>query len=112
MDPPYPGTMNNYEAFYGKFDQLFSKQIKFEDMTKSSFFLKELEKLVEIAANKSNYLLLSINSRIKPAYEDVINMCSFYGDVSLKQKKHNYQVSGKENKNKNRELLIEVKFYK
>lgn len=112
MDPPYPGTMNNYEGFYGKFDKLFDKQLYFEDLTKSNVFLKKLEELIEIASTKANYALLSINSKTKPSYKDVINMCSFYGKVTLKQKKHNYQVSGKKNKNKNMELLIEVKFYK
>jgi adenine-specific DNA-methyltransferase len=26
MDPPYPSTMNNYDAFYGLFDEMFSKK--------------------------------------------------------------------------------------
>ena len=112
MDPPYPGTMNNYEGFYGKFDKLFFKSIKFKDLTKSNSFLNELERLIELSSTKANYLLLSINSRITPSYKDVINLCSFYGKVNLKKKKHNYQVSGKDNKNKNLELLIEVKFFK
>lgn len=112
VDPPYPGTMNNYEGFYGKFDKLFNKQIKFEDLTKSNLFIDKLEKLIELASIKSNYLLLSINSKIRPSYKDVINMCAFYGKVNIKTKKHNYQVSGKANKNKNEELLIEIKFYK
>lgn len=112
VDPPYPGTMNNYEGFYGKFDKLFNKQIKFEDLTKSNLFIDKLEKLIELASMKANYLLLSINSKIRPSYKDVINMCAFYGKVNIKIKKHNYQVSGKANKNKNEELLIEIKFYK
>lgn len=112
MDPPYPGTMNNYEGFYGSFDKIFKKDIKFEDLTNSKNFVAKLEEMVSLAATKTNYLLLSVNSRIKPSYEEVINMCEFYGNVELKKKKHNYQVSGKENKNKNMELLIEVKFYK
>lgn len=112
MDPPYPGTMNNYEGFYGSFDKIFKRAIKFEDLTNSKNFVAKLKEMVSLAATKANYLLLSINSRIKPSYEEVINMCEFYGNVELKKKKHNYQVSGKENKNKNMELLIEVKFYK
>lgn len=112
MDPPYPGTMNNYDGFYGKYDKLFNEHIKFDDLTQSSTFLKELEHLIELSSIKSKYLFLSINSRIKPSYEDVLNLCSYYGDVTLHKKKHNYQVSGKDNKNKNMELLIEVKFYK
>ena len=26
MDPPYPSTMNNYDAFYGMFDEMFDKE--------------------------------------------------------------------------------------
>lgn len=112
MDPPYPGTMNNYEGFYGKFDRMFGKSIKFENLTQSTDFIAKLEELVNKAAHKAKYMFLSINSNTNPSYKDIINMCAFYGKVRLKKKKHNYQVSGKENKNKNMELLIQVKFYK
>lgn len=112
MDPPYPSTMNNYEGFYGIFDKLFGKQINFEDLTNSNNFLAKLEELISLASTRADYMILSINSRIKPSYNDVINLCSFYGKVTLKKRKHNYQVSGKDKKNRNLELLIEVKFYK
>lgn len=26
MDPPYPSTMNNYDAFYGAYDEMFEKK--------------------------------------------------------------------------------------
>ena len=112
LDPPYPGTMNNYNGFYGDFDKIFEKEINYTDLTKSNTFLRNLEVIVSRAAEKSNYMLLSINSNIKPSYTDVENMCLFYGNVEVISKKHNYQVSGKKNKNKNTEILIKVKFYK
>jgi adenine-specific DNA-methyltransferase len=27
MDPPYPGTMNKYDQFYGLFDEMFNIKI-------------------------------------------------------------------------------------
>lgn len=112
MDPPYPGTMNNYEGFYGSYDKIFDKKITYYDWTKSYDFLVLLEKALELSSTKAKYLILSINTNTKPSYKDVINLFSFYGYVSIKKHKHNYQVSSKENKNKNTELLIIVKFYK
>lgn len=110
IDPPYPSTMNNYKGFYGDFDILFNKQIPFQDLTKKDTFLEKLEQLIRLAKHKSNYLLISVNSQIKPSYKNVLAICSVYGKTILKQKKHNYQLSGKKNKNKNTELLIEIKF--
>lgn len=112
MDPPYPGTMNNYQGFYGPFDQIFNKAIEFTDLTSGHDFLDKLEKLVEIASTRAKYLILSINSHIKPSYKDVMNLLTFYGNVSIKNHKHNYQVSGKATKNENMELLLVVQFYK
>lgn len=112
MDPPYPGTMNNYDGFYGVYDEIFNRKLEHNDLTNSKNFLSKLENLISLSADRSKYLLLSINSQTKPNYKDIINMCSFYGDVELKHKKHNYKVSGKEMKNKNEELLIKVTFYK
>ena len=42
----------------------------------------------------------------------MVEMFEFYGDVKVKEKKHNYQVSGKNTKNKNIEMIAIVKFYK
>lgn len=112
MDPPYPGTMNKYDAFYGSFDKIFSKSISHIDLTNKKTFLFQFEKLVEQASDHTNYLIVSLNTNISPDYKDVINMLSFYGKVDLLEKKHNYQVSGKKNKNINAELLAIVTYYK
>lgn len=112
VDPPYPGTMNNYEGFYGKFDQMFHKKIDYQDITESKKFLLYFEQLTELASNYSNYLILSLNSNAQSIFETMINIFSFYGEVEIKQRKHNYQISGKEAKNKNVEMLAIVKFYK
>ena len=34
------------------------------------------------------------------------NMLERHGKVTIKEKKHNYQVTGKDNKNENKELLF------
>lgn len=112
LDPPYPGTMNDYEGFYGLFDEIFDKKIVYDNLTKSNTFLSYLENMVEEISKKAKYLMISINSNSKPGYEDIVNMCEFYGKTEVKERKHNYQVSGKEQKNNNLELLVIVEFYK
>lgn len=112
IDPPYPGTMNKYNEFYGAFDQIYNKQIEYTDLTSSSNFLIYLENLVEEASKKTKYLALSLNSQSVPNINEVENLLTFYGDVSVLEKKHNYQVSGKENKKENYEILALVTFYK
>lgn len=113
LDPPYPGTMNNYSGFYGAFDKIFNKKIEYSDWTKGENFLNNLQLILDAAAKKQvQYLLLSINTKSKPDYKEIVSMFKFYGEVEVKDRKHNYQVSGKENKNTNKELLIMVKFWR
>lgn len=112
LDPPYPGTMNNYNGFYGCFDKIFDKEIMYNDLTKSKTFLLYLENIIEELSKKAKHMMISINSNSNPGYEEIVNMCEFYGKTSLKKRKHNYQVSGKKKKNNNMELLIIVDFYK
>lgn len=112
VDPPYPGTMNKYYDFYGAFDTLFDKKVEHTDITHSKCFLVYLEKIADEASKRSEYLALSLNSNSKPGLNEIVNLFSFFGDVSVLEKKHNYQVSGKTNKHTNLELLMIVKFYK
>ncbi|MGY4105298.1 DNA adenine methylase [Ignavigranum ruoffiae] len=110
VDPPYPGTMNNYEGFYGKFDRIFNKNIDYLDWTKKNSFMKMLNLLLSEAKNKTRYLILSINSNTVPSYLEVIKIFESYGNVLVYEKKHNYQVSGKINKNDNYEILIVLEY--
>jgi len=113
LDPPYPNTMNNYSGFYGAFDKIFNSKIEYNDWTKSENFLNNLQSVLdEVSKNVAEYLILSINSNSKPDYKDIVSMFKFYGEVEIKDRKHNYQVSGKKNKNSNKELLIILKFYR
>lgn len=38
LDPPYPGTMNQYENFYGSFDKIFDKKIEITKLRKKKTF--------------------------------------------------------------------------
>jgi adenine-specific DNA-methyltransferase len=109
MDPPYPSTMNDYESFYGYFDQILGKKIEtYSKLTDKLTFMEEFEKLVKLACETSNFVALSINNRAKPSYLEISKMVSKYGLVSIHEKNHVYKVTGKENKNKSIEYLIVI----
>ena len=46
----------------------------------------------------------NINFRNTP--EEILELLGRYGSVTMRQKQHNYQVTGKENKNASKELLF------
>lgn len=106
MDPPYPSTMNNYDAFYGLFDEMFNKKRNHVDYTQKISFLKNMDKLIKKLVGKTKYIVLSQNTRVQPGTEEIEGMLKKYGKVTIKEKKHNYQVTGKENKNTSKELLF------
>ena len=110
LDPPYPSTMNQYDDFYGLFDEMFGLRRGHADFTKRETFLANLEELVRLLRQKAGYLVLSQNTRVKPGPDQIAAMLEAYGSVSIREKKHNYQVTGKENKNGSRELLFLVRF--
>ncbi len=106
MDPPYPSTMNNYDAFYGMFDEMFDKKRKHTDYTQKTSFLANMDKLVKKLVGKTRYIVLSQNTRVQPGPDEIEEMLKKYGKVTIKEKKHNYQVTGKDNKNVSKELLF------
>ena len=106
MDPPYPSTMNNYDAFYGLFDEMFDKKKSHTDFTQKTIFLYNMDKLISKLRGKTNYVVLSQNTRVQPGPDEIENMLRKYGKVTIREKKHNYQVTGKENKNASKELLF------
>lgn len=106
MDPPYPSTMNNYDAFYGLFDEMFDKKKSHTDFTQKNIFLCNLDKLILKLKGKTKYVVLSQNTRVQPGPSEIEEMLAKYGKVTIKEKKHNYQVTGKENKNASKELLF------
>lgn len=109
LDPPYPSTMNNYDAFYGLFDDMFSKRKQHTDFTDKSTFIKNLNNLIERLKDKTKYIILSQNTKVKPGLYEIKNLLLKYGKVEIREKKHNYQVTGKDNKNSSKELLFILK---
>lgn len=110
LDPPYPETMNNYDAFYDKFDILFQKKEKHINLTTKDDFSNYMTEIIKKSSSISKYLLLSINKKSKNSFFNILKTCENYGSVEVISKKHNYQISGKQNKNSNTELLILVTF--
>jgi len=110
LDPPYPGTMNNYDAFYGPFDQIFKKQIPHIDLTKKNDFIFNMEAILNKASLGYKYAMISLNNSIKPSFEEFLCSIKKFGEVKIYEKKHNYQISGKDNKQKNIELIALIIF--
>lgn len=106
MDPPYPSTMNNYDAFYGIYDEMFDKKKKHVDFTQRSTFLANMNLLIEKLVGKAEYLVLSQNTKVQPEPEEIRHLLGKYGTVQVKERKHNYQVTGKEKKNSSNEMLF------
>lgn len=106
MDPPYPSTMNNYDAFYGLYDEMFDQRKEHTDFTKRTVFLENMDRLIAELKGKTKYIVLSQNTRVQPGPDEIRDMLMKYGRVEVKEKKHNYQVTGKENKNGSKELLF------
>ncbi len=111
MDPPYPSTMNDYDAFYGLFDKMFDEQRKHIDYTQKASFLDNIDQLLRRLTGKTKYVVLSQNTRVQPEPEEVERLLKKYGKVTVKEKKHNYQVTGKENKNTSKELLFILEIF-
>lgn len=106
MDPPYPSTMNNYDAFYGLYDKMFDKNREHVDYTQKTSFLENMERLIKTLIGKTKYIVLSQNTRVKPEPDEIEKMLSQFGKVTVKEKAHNYQVTSKENKKASNELLF------
>lgn len=109
MDPPYPSTMNNYDAFYGIFDEMFDEKKEHIDFTQCSVFLDNMDMLITKLKGKTGYVVLSQNTRVQPGPDVIKEMLSKHGTVEVKEKDHNYQVTGKENKKSSKELLFILK---
>lgn len=112
MDPPYPGTMNKYGDFYGLFDEMFDVNIEYTNLSLNNQFLDNLENLIKKCINKTKYIVISENNKTKPSVEELKNMLKKYGSVKILEKKHQYKVTNKDNKNESYEVLIILKIQK
>ncbi len=110
IDPPYPSTMNNYDAFYGLFDEMLGKKKEHTDLTRKESFISSLKELVDGLRGKTRYIILSQNTRAKPTSAEIAQMLRAYGSVTVKEKNHNYQVTGKDNKKASKELLFILEY--
>lgn len=106
MDPPYPGTMNNYDSFYGVYDEIFNEKKEHTNFNNKKIFLNNLNALINVALNKTKYVILSLNTRVKPHPDEIYQLLSNFGDVNQYYVNHNYQVTGKDNKCSSKELLF------
>lgn len=109
LDPPYPKTMNKYNDFYGIFDNLFNQEIKFTNLSKNNEFLNNFLLLVKACAEKTDYIVISLNNKTSPSINELKNSLDMYGKIKIVQKEHQYKVTNKENKNTTIEQLLILK---
>lgn len=110
IDPPYPSTMNNYKDFYDGFDIIFDKEIEYTDFTDRTKFTDNIKKIIEVAKSKTNYIAVSLNNNSKPSHNEIIeNIKDIVNNIWIYKREHIYQLTGKENKNVNYEILIVIK---
>lgn len=112
LDPPYNGTMNNYFGFYGLIDNYISSKINqpFKNNFRDKSNIYELFGKLFSKLNNYKYWILSYNNSANPSKREMIYMLSKYSSkVEVIERKHNYQITGKSKKNRNKEYLFIVK---
>lgn len=112
LDPPYTGTMNNYFGFYGLIDEyLKQKRLKpFENNFIDKNIALELFDNLFSKLGKYKYWFLSYNNSSYPTKEQLLSLLKKYSkNVKVIEREHNYQVTGKTKKTKNKEYLFIVK---
>jgi len=109
LDPPYPGTLNRYFEFYGLLDEYVDskKHVPFTNsFTNKNEALKLFDKLFKLSGDKK-YMILSTGNK---SYPDVLILKKlaeeYFKKVSIHEKKHVYKITGKENKEANKEVLV------
>lgn len=112
LDPPYTGTMNNYFGFYGLVDDFISST-KTEPFINNFVSKNEAVLLFDKLFSKLNnfkYWFLSYNNTSYPRKEELLYLLNKYSDnVQVIERKHNYQITGKDKKEENKEFLFIVK---
>ncbi len=112
LDPPYTGTMNNYFGFYGLVDNFITSKIAepFENNFVNKKTVIELFDTLFSRLDNFKYWYLSYNNSSYPSKEELFSLLSKYADsVKVIERKHNYQITGKEKKQKNKEFLFIAK---
>jgi len=112
LDPPYTGTMNNYFGFYGLIDEyLKQKKLKpFENNFIDKKIALDLFDKLFSKLGRYKYWFLSYNNSSYPTKEQLLGLLKKYSkNVKVIERKHNYQVTGKTQKTKNKEYLFIIK---
>lgn len=111
IDPPYPSTMNKYYDFYGSFDKMLGMENKIKlDLTNKDTFISNFLEIIKLLIGKANYVVISLNNRCFPSSNLLIeSMMPYVSKIKSISKEHNYQITGKLNKNRNFEILIIAK---
>lgn len=112
LDPPYTGTMNNYFGFYSLVDDFISSKITkpFDNnFTNKNDAIELFDRLFSRLHN-FKYWYLSYNNSAFPSKEELFYLLSKYSnDIKVVERKHNYQITGKNKKEKNKEFLFIVR---
>ena len=112
LDPPYTGTMNNYFGFYGLVDDFITSEVTkpFENNFVNKNSATELFDKLFSKLNNFKYWYLSYNNSSFPNKNELLYLLGKYSDnVDVIERKHNYQITGKSKKEKNKEFLFIVK---
>ncbi len=109
LDPPYPGTLNKYFDFYGMLDEYIDskKQESFPNsFTNKNEALFLFDKLLKLSSNKK-YMVLSTGNKSYPDISTLKKLAEQnFKKVTIQEKEHVYKITGRKNKNINKEILI------
>lgn len=109
LDPPYAGTLNDYYGFYGFLDSYIKQEkIKpFENNFRNKKNIIEMFNELFKKCSKFKYCMLSYNDKAYPSKDMLKNMLKqYFKNIEIIEKPHNYQITGKLNKNSSNELLF------
>jgi len=112
IDPPYAGTMNNYFGFYSVIDNYITsnKTEPFDNNFTNKKTIIELFDNLFSKLNNFKYWYISYNSGSVPTKDELVTLLNKYSDdVKVIERQHNYQVTGKKNKEGNKEYLFIAK---
>lgn len=112
LDPPYPGTMNDYHAFYGILDNfILSKEKKIANKIFTNKKKSEEEFHCLFSKIKNfKYLFLSHNNNSYPSLKIMKKILeNYFYEVKIIKKDFNYQITGARNKRKNTEYLFKAR---
>lgn len=112
MDPPYPKTMNKYGSFYGLFDKILKKEIKYVDFSENNQFLHNFVELVKACIDRTDSIVISLNNKTNPSILEIRNALKEFGKIQIIEKEHQYKVTNKENKNTTIEQLLILRINK